>query len=609
MNRIFCKLLCRSLSGACVLLMCTAAVAATFEPPSGKLSPFRRDRLPVNKGTIYGLSGSLVTVTGGAAYETAEDRRAVAKALALALALDPVSEKALHQVSELVDGNKPDFADAERVDRAKKYIWNTMGWLASPDAGSDGNILAALMGETLAALYPADPRAGSYLDKPEHGAWKDWVAELTAFNRPPNIAQQPDSDDEDKDDADVEQEIVEVERKDQPKAPARTGIQLEHAKIFTVLQMYDKDKAMWRPRLVPVEMRSTDHPKDDEGNDHLGFRVEISTSSDDYWTVKERIATPLQERLSEHLTKLPNRGEIRIRLDSDEPYPYSRNRNALSGPAFVLAHTAMTGATPSAIVIAEVDRSGTLKLPKYFWKALMEIADKSGERIILPASAEPVLINMLALEKPEFFIKNEVLMASSLGELATLSSPESSAQHDEIYNKFKLITEKAAGNTIGTYLSNRFVRDRLKEIIDEAPYHLSAKILYIHGSVSRPRYLTREALGAEIWRKIDVISEIAKIEDIYGINSRQLAKLDEFYKKMRDDMKDLERYTSTNNNDLLKEAKDTVNSVRTFARGFEGKGEIWEKEEKIVQARSDMRRSNTKLLEKLSELTGDPLPQ
>jgi hypothetical protein len=607
MNRISCKLLRRSLSGACVLLLCTAAVAATFEPPSGKLSPFRRDRLPVHKGTIYGLSGSLVTVTGGAAYETAEDRRAVAKALALALALDPVSEKALHQVSELVDGNKPDFADAERVDRAKKYIWNTIGWLASPDAGSDGNILAALMGETLAALYPADPRAGSYLDKPEHGAWKDWVAELTAFNRPPDIAQQPDSDDADKDDE--EEEIVEVKREDQPKAPVRTGIQLEHAKIFTVLQMYDKDKAMWQPRLVPVEMRSTDHPKDDEGNDHHGFRVEISTNSDDYWTVKERIATPLQERLSEQLTKLPDRGEIRIRLDTDEPYPYRRNRNALSGPAFVLAHTAMTGATPSAIVIAEVDKSGKLKLPNYFWRAIMEIADKSGERIIVPASAEPVLINMLALEKPEFFIKNEVLMAASLGELATLSSLESSAQHDEIYNKFKLITEKAADNSIGTYLSNRFVRDRLKEIIDEAPYHLSSKILYIQGSVSRPRYLTREALGAEIWRKLDVISEIAKIEDIYGINSRQLAKLDEFYKKMRDDMKDLERYTSTNNNDLLKEAKDTVNSVRTFARGFEGKGEIWEKEAKIVQARSDMRRSNTKLLEKLSELTGDPLPQ
>ena len=60
--------------------------------------------------------------------------------------------------------------------------------------------------------------------------------------------------------------------------------------------------------------------------------------------------------------------------------------------------------------------------------------------------------------------------------------------------------------------------------------------------------------------------------------------------------------------DLLKEAKDTVTAVRGFGREFEGKGEMWEKIDKIQSARESMIQMNTSLLEKLNKLTGDPIP-
>jgi hypothetical protein len=87
-----------------------------------------------------------------------------------------------------------------------------------------------------------------------------------------------------------------------------------------------------------------------------------------------------------------------------------------------------------------------------------------------------------------------------------------------------------------------------------------------------------------------------------------LERLDELYKKMRDDLKDLERYTDSRHTDLLKEAKDLVASVRGLGREFEGKDERLRKYDEIESARRKMIRANRELLEKLAEVSGDPRP-
>jgi hypothetical protein len=600
-------LLLSGLSTCCLFLLPTVVIADSFIPPTGKISPFRRDRLPLNDKTMSWLARVLTNVTSGSPYETAEHRRAVAKSLALAIALDPENRFVSDQLFTLIEGEKPDIVDKEKLERDKRQVWSMLGWLSSPEAGADGNLLAALIGETIAAIYPRDSQASSYTGKPEHQAWNGWVAELASFKKAPVMDQPPVIDKEKPDDE--KEELTNNEPKKEQKYDPKGGIVLDNAKISTVLQMYDNEKALWLPKVVQVEMKGSNHPKTEEGEDYHGFRVEISGSPDDYWQIQEELSSPLRDRLSVHLGQLPDRGEIKIRVDSDDPYPFRKNRTAISGAAFVLANAALKGVTPNGTVIGEIDRSGKLKAPDFFWRTLMELAEGSGGRLIIPASVEPVFINMLALENPEFFFKYEVLMASSLDEFNLLASKEISGQHEEIYNKFKLIKDKAAGNALGPYLTNKFVRERLQEIVDQAPYHLSAKILNIYGTPERPRYLTREALGSEIWRTVDVVNEITKIEDIYGINANQLTKLDELYKKMRDDLRDLERYTDSRNMDLLKEAKDLVTAVRGFGREFEGKGERWEKYDDIQEAKNDMRRANSGLLKKLTELTGDPLPQ
>ncbi len=606
MNAISRKSLRRGLITWSLLLLTTAVNANSFLPPTGKLSPFRRDRLPINDQAIGSLSSRLLTVTSASPYETPEHRRAVAKALALALALNPKNAEAESALNKLIEGEKPDSTDQEKIDREKKNIWTSLEWLASPEAGQDGNILAALVGETVANIFPTDPKAASFNSKPEHAAWNGWVEELDSFKKAPVVEPEPKEEEKKEEE---KPELAETKPIEKPKYDPKAGMVLNDAKISTVLLMYDEKKSLWVHKVVPLEMRSNNHPKDDEGNDEYGFRIRISSSSDDYWQMQEEISNPVRDQLSKTLGQLPERGQVRIRMDEDKNYPFRRNRAAITGPAFVLANAALTGAAVDGIVVGEIDKSGKLKLPAFFWRSLMELAESSGGRLIIPASAEPMFINLLALEKPEFFFKYEVLVASSLDELTTLASKEPSAKHAEIYSKFKIIKDTSAGKVMGTYLNNKIVRERLQEIVTQAPYHLSSKVLLTYGSVSRPRYLTREALAAEIWRKVDVISEIAKYEDFYGINSNQLSKLNELYEQMRDDLRDLERYTDSRNSDILKQAKDVVASVRGFGREFEGRAEMWEKHDKIESAHDVMKDENRQLLEKLSELTGDPLPK
>ncbi len=608
MNAISRKSLRRGLSTWCLLLLTTAANANTFLPPTGKLSPFRRDRLPINDQAIGSLSSRLLTVASASPYETPEHRRAVAKALALALALNPKNAEAENKLNKLIEGEKPDSMDQEKIDREKKNIWNSLEWLASSEAGQDGNILAALVGETVASIFPSDPQASTFNNKPEHAAWNGWVEELASFKKAPVIEQQPKVE-EKKEEEKEKPELADTKPIEKPKYDPKVGLVLNEAKISTVLQMYDDKKSLWVHKVVPIELRSNNHPKDDDGNDQYGFRVKVSASSDDYWQMQEEISNPVRDQLSKFLGQLPERGQVSIRMDEDKSYPFRKNRSAITGPAFVLANAALTGAAVDGIVVGEIDQSGKLKLPAFFWRSLMELAESSGGRLIVPASAEPMFINLLALEKPEFFFKYEVLSASSLDEFATLASKEPSAKHEEIFSKFKIIKDTSAGKVMGTYLNNKIVRERLQEIVTQAPYHLSAKVLLTYGSVSRPRYLTREASAAEIWRKVDVISELAKYDDFYGISSSQLSKLNELYEQMRDDLRELERYTDSRNTDILKEAKDVVASVRGFGREFEGRAEMWEKHDKIRAAHDTMKDENSKLLEKLSELTGDPPPK
>ncbi len=602
--------------GACLALLSTTAIADHFVPPTEKLAPFRRDRIPLHEDAIYSLSQNLTSAVRGAPYESPEHRRTAAKALALAYALNPKNENVTTQLSELSEGGKPNEIESERLDRAKNHILGHLKWLSSPEAGKDGNTLAALLGETMATMYPDDLQSGAYVGKSENSAWSGWVAETAAFNKPPEISKEELTQSEpEAEEKTEEKEIASREPVEKPKPSFKEGVILENARVKTVATVFDKSKLIWAPRVVSMEMSATKNPISPEGEKRWGFNLDLQANSDDYWQIQEDIAQPIKVLLEKEIGNMPERAGVQLRLDLGEGVSYSHRRNGAQTTAagFVLAHAALSGNQPDGTFIGEISRDGKLGVPRFFWRSLIALTEESGGgtggRLIVPAAAEPYFINMLALEKPELFFKYEILIASSPEEYITLSTRKVSSAHEETYAKFKIIREKLGTNAIGPYLNNRFVRERLQEIVNQAPYHLSAKILYLYGTPARPRYLTQEALAAEIWRKIDVVNDITKIEDFYAVTSSQIGKLNDHYERMRGDLDAIGRYADSRHSDLLRDAKELITALRSFGKAFEARGEMWEKSDKIDQARSEMREKNTALLKKLSAITGDPMPK
>ena len=127
-------------------------------------------------------------------------------------------------------------------------------------------------------------------------------------------------------------------------------------------------------------------------------------------------------------SRLPE-GRVRILTGPARTYSHSLNGNDLTGPGLILANAAVTGIAPNATIIAKLDGKGGIELPGNFWRKLGTLSEGPGGRLIVPAAAEEYLTAMLALEKPEFLFKYEVLIASSPAQAIALCAQEPDGAH------------------------------------------------------------------------------------------------------------------------------------------------------------------------------------
>ena len=576
-------------------LLASIAVAGPFAAPSEGVPPFRRASLPIDTDSISGLSANLTILAQGAALETPPQRRATAQGLALALALDPENQTARSILKEIAGGKSPGAPDAQKTARAKAHIWKVLGWLASPEAGNDGNLLADLLGDAASVLDPGHPEAVALRESKERGMWDGWVAPVSAFTeRKPETARPL-----------AETDPVAPEKgKAEPLPSPR--IKAAAASIGAVLSVYDDATEKYVSRHTTVSMEAGPHAKSHK--ETPGFRIDIPCPERWGDRVRENVSSPILDALGKlHGSRLPE-GKVSILTASARGYSYSRNGHDLTAPGLVLANAAVTGIAPDATIIARLDGKGGIALPDYFWRKLGTLADGPGGRLIVPAAAADYFTAMLALEKPEFFLKYEVLTASSPAEAIALCAKEPNEAHAEAFAKFRKIKDKAGTDPLGTYLANRFVRQRLEKITAAAPYHLSAKLLAIQGVGERPRMLARNILAAEVFEAIDPIHDFADL-DIYEFSERTAGSMEETHDAARARLDGLERYAEIQDRDLVSHGIAVTSALRSLHRVINGRGGMWEKYEQVASAHKALKSANQDLRAELSMVTGDPLPE
>ena len=590
------KLAIRSFFAAAIFTLpaVTSGAAPPFVPPAEVLPPFRRDRLPVDTDAMVSLSQTMALLSQCASLDDASGRRAAAQALALAIALDPGNSSARDILSSITGGGGLHAPDPERLARAKTHAWKFNGWLTTPQAGKDGNLLADLLGDAVAALDPGHPDAADLLKSPERGKWDGWVASLASFEgkkvarlgKPEGNASKPQP------------------TKPEPK-PA--GISLTKASVRTVLSAYDKRTDGYAFGNTTVSMDAQPKLEEWEANGNLQLRVQCG---EEYTgDVKDFVVSPIMDALESSGVPLPDNGRISFQAGDGDIYSFRKNTASLTGPGFVLAHAALSGAEPDATVIGVIDTRGRLTSPRYLWYFVDELRKGDGGRLVIPADSAEFFAALLTLEEPDFFLKYEVFTASGPEEMAKLCAKKPDEKQAAVSAKFKEIKDKAPASTLGPYLANRFIRQRLLDIHAEMPQHFSAKMLALQGSAERPpRTLPKKILAAMVWHAIAPIKAATSFEEegMFNANPEALEKL---HDASRAELDLLDRFADRNSSELLDSAKSVTSELRAVARALGSRSGDWDaKYNAVAKALRDLEDSNEQIRKELSLATGDPLP-
>ena len=582
------------------LIAGTLRAEPVFVPPTEAMPPFRRDKLPIDTDAMVSLSQTMTLLSRSVSMAEAPQLRAAAQALALALALDPANSAARDILSSISGRKSLGNPDPKDRTRAQDQVWQLTKWLASPEAGNDGNLLAALLGDAAAALDPEHPAASEWRKSGERGKWDGWVAPVTAFEK-----RKP-----------IEKPVIAINNPNSPKPVPNNKLSFElkstSASIGAVLYDYQPNTDTFILGPVALSMEAKSNSVSEEGEQQReNLRINVSCVEAVRWDVSEKVSKPILNALAElhnvDKNQLPQ-ADIRISTGKAGTYSIRRNGEDMTGPGFILANSALTGIAPEAVFIGRFDSEAKkLKLPNFFWQKLTTLVNAPGGRLVVPAAAGEYLAALLAMEKPEFFMKYEVLLASSPEEAIRLCAMKPDPELAAILARFKEIKDKSDTAALGSYLDNVHVRKRLVEISQAAPYHLSAKLLAIQGAGSRPHFVEKKILAAEILAAFDPLNEYAEM-NLLEMNKQKIDAMETALEVSRERLGGIERYAEMRDKELIKAPADVIIDLRMMIRVIRDRRELWEKTDDISRTHSAFRNTNRILRRDLALLTGDQLP-
>ena len=558
-----------------------------FVPPAEGPVPFRRDKLPVDVDTMTSLSRQVTVLAAAEKGEAPAERRAVAQMAALALALDPANRQARDLIAAAEKGEKPDAPDEKEIERARNRAWQTLSWLEMPEAGADGHALAACLGDVLAIADPRHPKAQEHAT--EQGAWKDWVAAKDAFET--KKATKPVKPDPSEDPGDK---------------PQVTPQSLALADLELPMPLWVQNTETGAESLQPVK---------------VSFHGEVSGEGKTAVVmpgegVSERLAKPfhaLETAMEARHGTLPAGLKVTLGFGKTA-YSLPRNGGAVTGTTALLLEGALTGKVPTAITLSQVGEGGKLELPPKFWKSLRALsAMPGGGRLILPEQAADYLPALLTMDDAAFFMKREVLLASTVGELCDLAASTPEGAGGEAMKRFSEIRKVGEGKTLGTFVAHPATQQRLKELTDAFPKHASARMLALQGSGNRARFLARPILAREIRNALEPAAVLMTVKVSYSDDGSEFG-LEKAHDTSRTMLDSLSGYIDIRDRDLHKSAMEVTDSLRTLSRTLAKDEDLYGNvTPKKTLAAKTAREAYVKAIRELTTAAGDeadyPLPK
>ena len=212
-------------------------------------------------------------------------------------------------------------------------------------------------------------------------------------------------------------------------------------------------------------------------------------------------------------------------------------------------------------ICAAINAQGKLRQPRNFWEQfqLLRKSDHRG-RLIVAAESNDLIMQLLAFGDPEFFTRWEIVTAETLDQamaVATETNPKKITDASELYRTIQELTKKSKVTQIAV---NPAVRNRLSEIINLFPNHLSSKALLIQGSPNRPSHLNGLALTHELSPIIQRIDMFLSSKTSNFIPST--GQLKKIHTELRESLDPLEPLVDGTEDELYQQTLKLTNDFR-----------------------------------------------
>ncbi|GAA5496445.1 hypothetical protein Rhal01_02629 [Rubritalea halochordaticola] len=547
----------------CLGLSAMPLLAVTYHEPSDDIVMIRTDRLPIDTDTMKWLSHQLVIIAERESPGTAVDMRTNAQLIALAQILDNENREAKRFNDLLKRGQSYDTTSTDQVTKATSRVWSLVNFLSNKEAGNEANLLADCIKDTMLVIDPKHPSLSEFRASAKR--WEGKVAQLDKFKgRGRQIADNPRVTDEPIDPPVIaENDDEDMPEKQKEETLTNNKASKWHAltgNIISPVQEYARidNKDRYRDEITSISVEIL--PGKADKDNKLQFECYPRPQHDG------KLEYEIKKKLGNEWKDLPN-AKIKLKLKNSLS---NRDQKYLVSNLLVFLDSSLADNKYSSktLTLTNVDDNGDFSRGYSFWHTMRLVAaTEEGRRILVPQHAEDDLRQLIALEKPEFFVKNEIIVVNSLKEARSYSGKLTDPKIKEACELYAEFQDVAESRSIGALTANKHVRERLEKILALMPNHISAKMLLLQGSGQRPIKLESKFLAYELdditSDIVPIIREAAKFGAKYTDYSN---KTDVVASKMEKELEVIKNYVDSADDAMYETAEDLVSNLKILSR-------------------------------------------
>ncbi|MFK7911542.1 MAG: hypothetical protein AB8F34_13225 [Akkermansiaceae bacterium] len=540
--------------------------AANYIQPDSSRELFRLEKIPLQEDRMKDLSRQLIVLAKRPHDGNAINQRSTAMLLSLASHMNPYNMEVRELNRQFSAGQKSKVPDANQLNKAKTRITTIKRWLSHPKAGKDANLLSVLLDDATKILQPETA------NNKDLGDWKNTIAPLRRYaSKPRNTPPQRREDDK----PTTEDPFTEEDPKEKPAVSGRkfqiSLLKIEAPFLITNRIPYvdkktkeERTRSVSKHKIAEVELRIVQRDPEDDA----GFTINRLNRNPH---IDNQRYDPLYRQIRDNMTGLVNNrygntGHHRMFVNISGGSYARPNDTALTGPVAVMLESSITNKElrDDLLVCADVDSNGKLQIPDNFWSCINHLRKTETKgRLIIPAKATDVMMQVLVFNEPEFFTRWDVFRADNLNEVMAVAGVKSDAklvEADDLYDTVRNLTRNAS---VASITKIRAVRSRLEKIASMSPNHLSSRALLLYGSEKRPHHLSKEGLAHALLEAATAMQ--STLLHPKNLERPSPSTMKTQHEQARALIDPVERLVDRSNNALYSEVLELANDFRSFS--------------------------------------------